>query len=216
MVSPVVVPNVLSKSVVKGAAHHSAVPYSTTRSDRFAVLTVSRYYPHKNLEAVVDALESFEYLIPGVEWWHTVEHSHGLGAMRLLWRISNGESGRRIRKLGEVPQSELPEIYSQASAVILPTLMESFSGVYPEAMFFGKPILTSDRDFAREVCGPAALYFNPRNPLEIAEAIARLRNSPELAEALVANGRQRLTKISSSWDSVAGVILDRLGMPRPS
>ena len=41
-------------------------------------------------------------------------------------------------------------------------------------MQFGLPILTSDYDFAREVCADSASYFDPLNPNDIARAIARL------------------------------------------
>ena len=32
----------------------------------------------------------------------------------------------------------------------MPTLLESFSGTYVESMYFEKPILTSDLDFAKK------------------------------------------------------------------
>jgi glycosyltransferase involved in cell wall biosynthesis len=45
-------------------------------------------------------------------------------------------------------------------------------------MHLGTPILTSDLDFAREVCGEAAVYFSPWDPDAMATAIERLRDEP--------------------------------------
>ena len=63
--------------------------------------------------------------------------------------------------------------------VSLPSLLESYSGAYVEAMSFGVPIVTSDRDFAREVCdGRLVAVYQPH----VVERTRRLHR--ELAEAL--------------------------------
>ena len=55
----------------------------------------------------------------------------------------------------------VPALYTQCDGLLMPTLLESFSGTYVEAMYHGIPIFTSDFDFAKVVCGNAAKYFNP-------------------------------------------------------
>ena len=54
--------------------------------------------------------------------------------------------------LGRVQHREIRMLYQKVDAVFLPTLLESFSANYIEAMYFKKPVFTSDLDFAREVC----------------------------------------------------------------
>ncbi|MCB0323642.1 MAG: glycosyltransferase, partial [Bdellovibrionales bacterium] len=76
-----------------------------------------------------------------------------------------------IRNIGPVPLEELSAVYARADALFMPTLLESFSGAYVEAMSFRKTILTSDRDFAREICSEAAFYFDPLDVDSIIEAI---------------------------------------------
>jgi glycosyltransferase involved in cell wall biosynthesis len=58
--------------------------------------------------------------------------------------------------------------------LFLPTLLESFGNIYLEAMSLGVPILTSDRDFARWVCGESALFFDPLSAYSIVESIKNL------------------------------------------
>ena len=73
--------------------------------------------------------------------------------------------------------------------MILPTLLESFSATYIEAMFHGKTILTSDLDFARDVCGEAAFYFDPLNPQSIGGGDG-LRFSEGRDQGAKASGRE--------------------------
>ena len=88
-------------------------------------------------------------------------------------------------------------------ALFLPTLLESFSVTYLEAMHFGVPVLTSDLDFARFVCGDAAIYFDPWDPGSIKDAILRLRTDSDLGRELVARGHERLRAEFKSWDEIA-------------
>ena len=82
--------------------------------------------------------------------------------------------------------------------------MESFSSTYLEAMSFGRPILTSDLDFAREVCGNSAAYFNPWDVTSIADAIIDLDAQ---SEKLVKLGNLRAHEFSKKWDDVGEEII---------
>jgi glycosyltransferase involved in cell wall biosynthesis len=57
--------------------------------------------------------------------------------------------------------------------MLLPSVLESFSANYPEAMISGVPIITTDLPFAQEIFGRAALYFKPLNSADAAEKILR-------------------------------------------
>lgn len=95
-------------------------------------------------------------------------------------------------------------------ALLMPSLLESFSGTYLEAMHFGLPILTSDLDFAREVCHDAALYFDPWDTASIRDAILRVKNESELAHNLCEKGNSRLVGMQKSWDEIVRNILQEL------
>ena len=89
----------------------------------------------------------------------------------------------------------------------MPSRMESFSGTYLESMHFGLPILTSDLDFAREICGGAADIFDPWDALSIKDAILRVKGDPNLREDLVAKGRKRLSEsFKRTWEDIAADI----------
>jgi glycosyltransferase involved in cell wall biosynthesis len=102
------------------------------------------------------------------------------------------------------------DYYTACHALCLPTLLESFTATYVEAMHFRRPILTSDLDFAHAVCGDAALYFDPWSPESIRSAIERLRVDSALADDLVARGSARLARLFRSWEEIAAGLLVEL------
>jgi glycosyltransferase involved in cell wall biosynthesis len=73
----------------------------------------------------------------------------------------------------------------------------------------GKPIITSDRDFARVVCGDAALYVDPCNPAAIADALMTLSQDAAWAERTEA-GRRRFRMLMQPWSAIAERFVDAL------
>ncbi len=102
------------------------------------------------------------------------------------------EAKLRIINLGRVDVKDCPQLYSECDALFLPTLIESFSANYPEAMKMEIPILTSHYTFATSICGNAALYFDPLDPRDIVTKIMQILNDEKLSEVLVENGKKRL------------------------
>jgi len=164
----------------------------------FTFLCLANYYPHKNLEALVDACR----LLPSraVRCLLTVDGAQHPRAGRLLERME--ESSNVLINLGELSGEEVTQAYRSADAFILPTLLESFGRTYREAMRFGLPILTSDRDFARDACGDAAIYFDPLRPSSIAQRMTEIMESRELRERLSRAGLRRAAQ-APSWEEIA-------------
>jgi glycosyltransferase involved in cell wall biosynthesis len=98
---------------------------------------------------------------------------------------------------------------AEADAILLPTLAECFSGTYTDAMAAKRPILTSRRDFAEDVCGNAAIYFDPHSPEEILQAIESIREDPKRRADLISLGEGRLASYPS-WEMVAHRIQEEL------
>ncbi|PZS07606.1 MAG: hypothetical protein DLM64_14565 [Solirubrobacterales bacterium] len=58
-----------------------------------------------------------------------------------------------------------------ADAVVMPSTVESFCFPLAEAVGAGVPVVAADSDFARELCGPAAVYADPGDPAGFAAAM---------------------------------------------
>ena len=188
----VLVPNAVSAFTMDGASDQ-AMPEPLARyKDRMRLLCLTSYYAHKNLEVIVETFRRFPDELREVIVVTTVEARQHPKCPAFLRSIDRAGLMDRIVNVGPLPQTQLAAYYKNCHGMFLPTLLESFSGTYLEAMYFGVPILTSDLDFAHAVCSDAAIYFDPWDPGSIKDAILRLRNDPQSAQDMVARGRERL------------------------
>ena len=207
-------PNAVSRLSLAGDAEQRPAMFDGL-TGRFVLLCLTRYYAHKNLEALADLFLHHGAALRDVVILLTIEAGHHPFARRLIGRLSDARLRDRLINVGPIDQSALAGYYTHCDGLILPTLLESFSGTYLEAMQFGRPILTSDLDFARDVCGPAAIYFDPNDPAAIRDAILALKGSPLMRDTLIAAGSERMQTFFRNWDTiVADAIRELEGLVR--
>ncbi len=177
---------------------------------KLRLLCLSRYYPHKNLERIVQTFERFGAELQNVTVFLTIAADQHPGAARLLDAVDRLGLVDQIVNVGPVPQASVSACYEHCDALLLPTLLESHSGSYLEAMKYGVPVLTSDLDFAQAICGEAALYFDPREPRAIRDAIVRFGGDPALKAGLAAAAKRRVATEAVPWDQTAEVLIRQL------
>jgi glycosyltransferase involved in cell wall biosynthesis len=188
-----------------------ALPKAVARArHKFILLSIARYYPHKNLELLVDAFDKFREDLRDVALVITIAPNQHPRARRLLRAIERLGLAEQIVNVGSLPHSKVARYYAHCHALVAPTLLESFGMTYIEAMHFGVPIITSDRDFARGVCGDAALYFDPLDSRSLKDTILRVKDNPTLTQNLLANAKKQLKLQSLSWNEIAGNTVEEL------
>jgi glycosyltransferase involved in cell wall biosynthesis len=106
-----------------------------------------------------------------------------------------------VRYLGYVPEQDLPGLTAGATVFVYPSLYEGFGLPLGQAMAAGVPSVTSNVSSMPEVAGDAALLVDPRSPAEMAAAVRRLLESPDLRAALGRNGRARAQRYT--WENCA-------------
>ena len=163
--------------------------------NQFRLLTLSAWYPHKNLSIIPKVLDVlikkgyknvvFVVTLPKIDEakLHLVDKYEG-----------------QLINIGPIKVEEGASLYKECDAMFLPTLLECFSASYAEAMQLRKPIITSDMGFAHTVCKKAAVYINPLDAKDIASKIITLYESKELQQDLQNKGIQRLEMFGSSQD----------------
>ncbi|MDE3197272.1 MAG: glycosyltransferase family 4 protein, partial [Acidobacteriota bacterium] len=100
---------------------------------------------------------------------------------------------------GEVPDNQLPHLYSEALAFVYPTLYEGFGLPVLEAMQCGCPVITSRDPAVTEVSAGAAIHAD--GPLELAGAMRAVASHAALRAKLRAAGLAR--SASFSWTATA-------------
>lgn len=165
----------------------------------FKLLCLSHYYSHKNLEILIPLAELIRERQLDLKIIITIDAGQGQGARELLAMIAERKLSDIVVNVGPVPMARVPSLYRQTDALLLPTLLESFSGTYVEAMFHGKPIFTSHYEFALDVCKDAAFYFDPLDVGDILDKIGFAITHPEECAKRVADGR-RLLEGMMNWN----------------
>jgi glycosyltransferase involved in cell wall biosynthesis len=102
---------------------------------------------------------------------------------------------------GHVPRSHLSILYKQAAVFVLPTVLETFGLPFVEAMACGTPTICADTEFARELCGDAAIYINIEKTDSLVDAIDNVITQPQLADKMRKIGVKRAKTFS--WNREA-------------
>ena len=112
-----------------------------------------------------------------------------------------------IHFLGRVSDEELVRLYNQAACFVFPSLYEGFGLPPLEAMACGCPVLVSDIPVEREVCGDAALYFNPLDSENILHTITQYLNDADvIKEKMRQKGFENIKRFS--WEKSAEVLVN--------
>jgi glycosyltransferase involved in cell wall biosynthesis len=164
--------------------------YYSVENKKFYLLTVSANYPHKNLEIIKKIVPYLKFYKIKIHFFVTLQQ---IDFQELFFDLEE-----YVTNLGPLEVADLPDAYLRCNAVFMPSLLETFSATYPEAMKMEKPILTSDLSFARDICGPAAEYFDPLNPEDILQKIINLINNKDRQLELIRFGKERLKTFETS------------------
>ena len=174
------------------------------------ILVFASYYKHKRLEMIPAVAEEMRRTNAEIQF----EFVLTLDPNSDPWRqIMNDATRRRVADCvtteGVVPYHKALDEVAKSDICFLPTLLETFSSAYPEAMACGKPIVTSDLDFAHEICRDAALYFSPNSSKSAAAALLEVIRNSALAEKLIGKGLETVAALPGSTDQLS-LILEQI------
>jgi alpha-1,3-rhamnosyl/mannosyltransferase len=108
---------------------------------------------------------------------------------------------RDVMFLPDIPEDDLPALYSGASLFVFPSEYEGFGLPVLEAMACGVPVVCSNCSSLPEVAGNAALLVNPQGVEELAAAMSRVINQEDLSQDLRKRGLTRARNFS--WEQTA-------------
>lgn len=184
-------------TVAYGAADEAFQPNSSIQpSAEPFVLAVSSLDPRKNFSSLISAFQG----INGCRLYIVGSHNRVFTTGDVL-----SQQLPSVKFLGRVTDDELIRLYNQASCFVFPSVYEGFGLPPIEAMHCGCPVLVSDIPVLREVCGDAAVYFNPYDIDSIHNAINRfVEKQTEFRATMQAKGYENAKRFS--WELTASLI----------
>jgi glycosyltransferase involved in cell wall biosynthesis len=147
------------------------------------LLFVGNAYPHKNLSVLLEAFSLLED-----KSFHLV-----IVAKRspFLSKALAPFDQSRIVILSDLSDPDLVHVYTQASVLVTPSLMEGYGLVGLESLMVGTPVIASNIAVYREVYGNKVVYFDPTS---VTDLIDKINSTTKRAPALV---------FDRNWDDVA-------------
>lgn len=167
----------------RGAAIPSAY-IGVPPSMRF--LYVGSAEPHKNVEVL----------------WRAADMLSGGCPLRVFATLApfEGPAADWFVPLGQVLHQHVDAYYKEATALVMPSLVETLGLPLMEGLSAGIPIISSDLPFARSVCADAAIYFDPRSPYDLANCLEAVAKDEVLRSYMQKASRDRATELRRSYD----------------
>lgn len=201
-------------------AGYTNSPGTAERVDptRFVMMyhgTLTRIY---GLDIAVRAFALAHAQMPGAELWIL---GSGPEKNNLADLARTAGIQTKVRLVGQVDASEIPDWLNQCDAGILPIHQDifldfAFPNKLPEFIVMGKPVLISRLKTIRHYFSDEALaYFDPSNPADLAKQMVRVYGDSQLRFRLVQKARTEYAPMR--WELMkkryVGMIEQLAGIP---
>lgn len=160
------------------------------------LLYVGNVKPHKNLtrllqaySLIIDKIPHDLIIVGKKEGFITGDTTVADIASRLQGRV---------QFTGYVTDEELQQYFVNSEALVFPSLYEGFGLPPLEAMACGCPVAVSDIPAVSEVCGDAAIFFNPLSITDMADKMVHITQDKSLRASMVQRGLARAKQFT--WE----------------
>ncbi len=173
-----------------GVSGDFSPPEEDAARDGF-LLAVSDIYVQKNLETLIAALARLRPDHPDLTLKIAGRPVDRAYFERLQRRAAEADLQDSVEFLGELATDELVTLYRRCRVFVFPSTAETFGNPLLEAMACGAPIACSNTAAMPEVAGDGAIFFDPNDAGDMAEAIGRFLDDGALSREMSAKALAR-------------------------
>jgi len=163
------------------------------------LLYVGNVYFHKNISNLINAVKILKENKKEVRL--IIVSPRDIFWQRLNKEIESRNLQGTVTLKPYQETKELVKLFSQVTAYVFPSLSEGFGIPGLNAMAASLPVIASSIPVLKEVYKDAALYFDPRDPADIAKKIEKLLDNPKLRSDLINKGFKQVN--AYSWETMA-------------
>ena len=149
----------------------------------------AQFWEHKNHKGIVRAVNILRERCPEINVIFVGSKKNGYRSTLDLVQKLNLKNN--IHFFGYIPDEDMPEFYRRARGMVFPTFFGPTNIPPLEANVLSCPVAVSNIYGMREQFGDAALYFDPNDVNDIAEAIYVLWKKDTLLQQLIKNGHKK-------------------------
>ena len=180
--------------------------FEETRKNNILIGCLSRYFEHKNLEILIDAAKLCDEQNLPYRFIITIDKNQGWGARRMIHKIYKSNFSGRITNIGKVRRKNVSAFVSSVDALILPSLLETYGLNCIESWYHEKPLFIADRDYSREVCENAALYFRSFDARSIIRILNEYFNENKSEFNIISAGKEKILHLSQPDDIINEIL----------
>jgi glycosyltransferase involved in cell wall biosynthesis len=168
-------------------------------SDKY-FLFVSTLEPRKNVRGLLAAYRALPEAMRR-EYGLVLTGPVGWLAEDIMADVQAGDPVGRVIKTAYVPHSDMPALFSGATAYVLPSLYEGFGMTPVEAMACGTPVITSDNTAMPEATGDAGMLVPATDTAALTAAMERVVGDARLRAEMRRKGLEQAKKFT--WEHSA-------------
>ena len=168
----------------------------------FNILMLTGWHPNKNINLIPEVLLELKSLgFEDVNFVLSLDKKDK-NVQYLIERSINIKVIDNIHFIGAVNTEDVRGVVEKVDALILISLLESFSNNIIEAWTYKKPLIITNAMWSISICNQAALYVDRNNPKDIAQKIVTLKDDKNLYFQLIDSGLNELANYPSPEQKV--------------
>jgi glycosyltransferase involved in cell wall biosynthesis len=170
------------------------------------ILSVGRLVWRKGYKYLIDAMRQVLLEYPDAKLFIVGYGEQGISLQRHVKKLGISNS---VHFLGKVSREKLYSLYQAAEVYVQPSLYEPFGITILEAMSMRKPVIATHVGGIQEIIknGIEGLLVEPRNSLQLANAIMRVFSDSALRRRLGSDARKRVER-DFTWEAIAKKTLE--------
>jgi O-antigen biosynthesis alpha-1,3-mannosyltransferase len=191
-----------STAIYNGIDHHKIDSQNLVKNPKFSfpfLLYIGLLDRKKNIVNLIEAFERIALSYPTLNL--VLVGKPGFDYQMIVQKIKNSLFAGRIILTGFLSDAEVVGLYQQAEIFVFPSLYEGFGIPILEAMRLNCPVITSNFGAMAEIGAEASVLCDTRNPIDLAQNIQNLLNSPELRNTMIEKGKIHWQKFT--WETCA-------------
>lgn len=170
----------------------------------------NQYWKHKNHKVVLEALRILKEegkFVRVVSTGNTHDYRAPGHFAAIEAFVKEHELSDRYLILGMIPYADVQALAEGSLGYINPSFFEGWSTTVEEAKYRGKPILLSDLKVHREQAPSKGVFFNPKDPEDLAKKMWDMLQQPALDEDVEVLKRRNETALQKFAQDYVEIVL---------
>lgn len=170
-------------------------------------LYVGNFYPHKNLENMLNAFRTVIQTNPDIKL--VLIGPEDFFSKRIRSYVTENNLGQNVIMTGKISDRELPNYYKHALALVFVSKSEGFGLPALESLICGRIAVVSDLPIFHEILGTEAIFVKPDDMDDLSRVMKLIISKPDSFGVPVSTKNNLLKKFN--WDDASNLTLKLYG-----